>query len=110
MNIIDLATGWFEIVDIPTFNLNDVTAGNDEYTDKSSARVSQPFNNTWLCRYTHPQTVVFDNGSEFKQELTPLLKNFGIKPVLTSIKKPQANDLTEILHQVTRWVKISWLD
>ena len=46
MTMIDLATGWFEIVEIPTFDLDEVTAGNDEYIDKSSARVRHLFNNT----------------------------------------------------------------
>ena len=73
MTMIDPTTGWFDIVKILTFDLNEVTAGNDEYIDKSSDRVSQLFNNTWLCRYTHTLKVVFDNGSEFKRDFTPLL-------------------------------------
>ena len=48
MKMIDLATGWFKIIEIPTFKLDEVTASNDEYIDKSSARVSRLFNNTWL--------------------------------------------------------------
>ena len=48
MTTIDLATGWFKIVQIPTFDLEEVTIGNDEYIDKSSDRVSQLFKNTWL--------------------------------------------------------------
>ena len=50
MTTIDLATGWFEIAEIPMFDLEEVTIGNDEYIDKSSARVSQFFNNTCLSR------------------------------------------------------------
>ena len=46
MMIIDPATGWFKIVQIPTFDLEEVTIGNDEYIDESSARVSHLFNNT----------------------------------------------------------------
>ena len=61
MTMIDPATDWFKIVEIPTFNLDDVTGGNDEYIDKSSVRVSQFFNNIWLCRYPRPRKVVFDN-------------------------------------------------
>ena len=40
MTMIELTTGWFEIVNIPTFDLEKVTIDNDEYIDKSSARVS----------------------------------------------------------------------
>ena len=50
VTMIDPATGWFKIVEIPTLDLNDLTDVNDEYIDKSSTGVSQLFNNTWLCR------------------------------------------------------------
>ena len=58
------------------------------------------FNNTWLCRYLRPRKVVFDNGSEFKLDFTPFLKDFYIKPILTSVKNPQANALVDLVHQV----------
>ena len=54
MMMFDPTTGWFNIVDIRTFELDEVTAGNDEYIDRSSARVSQLFNNTYIFRYPHP--------------------------------------------------------
>ena len=34
MTMIDPDTGWFEIFEIPTFDLEEVTIGNDEYIDK----------------------------------------------------------------------------
>ena len=43
---------------------------------------------------------MFDNGYEFKRYFTPFLKDFGIKPVLTSVKNPQANAPVEQVHQV----------
>ena len=43
---------------------------------------------------------MFDNISEFKQEFTPFLKAFDIKPVLTSVKKPQYNAPVERVHKV----------
>ena len=49
MTFIDTVTGWFEIVEVPP-------------NDKSSARVSLLFNQTWLCRYPRPKQVRFDNG------------------------------------------------
>ena len=91
----DPATGWFEIFKIPTFDLDGVTSGNDGYIDKLSTRVSHLFNSTCLCIYLRPHKVVFDNGSEFKEDFTPFLKDFDIKPVLTTIKNPQANALVE---------------
>ena len=48
MITIDPATVWFEIFDIPMFDLKEAAIGNDEYTDKSSARVIHLFNNKWI--------------------------------------------------------------
>ena len=98
--MIDPSTGWFDIVEIPKFDLEEVTLVNDKYIDKSSARVRQLFNNTWICRYPCPRKVVFDKSSEFKRDFTPLIKDFDIKSVLTLVKKPQSNNLVELLHQV----------
>ena len=58
------------------------------------------FNNTWICRFPCPQKVVFDNGYEFKQDFTNLLKDFDMKSVLTFVKNPQANAPVEKVHQV----------
>ena len=66
MTMIDPATGCFEIFEIPTFDLNEAMAGNDEYIDKSSDRFSHMFNNTWICRHQGPCKGVFDNGYNFK--------------------------------------------
>ena len=66
MMMIDPATGCFDIGEIPAHDLNEVTGGNHEYLDKSSARVRQLFNDKWLSIYPRPRKVVFDNGSEFK--------------------------------------------
>ena len=71
MTFMDPATDWFEIAGI---------------TDKTSARISQIFNNTWLSRYHGPRKVIFDNGNEFKKDFLPLLKDFSIKPTPTTIK------------------------
>ena len=43
---------------------------------------------------------MFDNVSDFKQDFTTLLKDFDIKPVLMTIKSPQANAPVERFHQV----------
>ena len=99
MKIIDPATGWFEIIEIRTFCLKEVVLGINEYIDKSSSRVVQMFNNTFLFKYPRPHKVVFDNRSEFKVNFTPLLKYFGIKPVLTSVKNPQSSAPLEWVHQ-----------
>ena len=84
MAMIDPAMGWSENVNIPTYNLDEVIGGNDEYKDKSSSRLRHLFNNKWLSRYLHPQKVVFDGGYEFKRDLTSLLKELDIEPILTT--------------------------
>ena len=100
MTTINHTTGWFEIVKIQTYNLDEVTGVNDEYIYKSSSRVRQLLKKTWLSRYLHPQKAVFDNGSEFKRDFTPLIKDYDITPILTKIKNPQANAPVERVHQV----------
>ena len=98
--MIDPTTGWIEIFEIPTFNLIEVTAGNDEYIDKSYTRVIQLVNNRWLFGYPLPRKVLFDNGSDFKWDFTPLLKDFDIKPILMSVKNPQDNAPVEQVQQL----------
>ena len=46
MKLIGPTTSCFKTVKIPTFDLSDLTACNDELIDKSPAKVSQMFNNT----------------------------------------------------------------
>ena len=43
---------------------------------------------------------MFDDGYDFKQGLTTLLKHFDNKTVLTTIKNPQTNSPVERVHQV----------
>ena len=102
MTFVDPATGWFEIAQVPLFSMDEVKANNVEYIDKTSARISQIFNQVWLSRYPRPVRVIFDNGSEFKKDFVPLLRDFDIKHVCTTIKNPQANAPVERIHQVVR--------
>ena len=73
-----------------------------EFIDKSSARISRLFDHIWLSRYPRPKEVIFDNGSEFKKDFIPLLKDWSIKPKITTIKNPQSNSPVERIHQVLR--------
>ena len=100
MMMIDPATGWFKIFEIPTYYLDEVMGRNDDNRYKLYIRFSQLFNSTWLSRYHRSHKLVFDNESEFKQDLTPLLNNFDIRPVLTTTKNLQANAPVERVHQV----------
>ena len=62
MTFINPCTGWFEIAQVPYLDIEEIKIGNKEYIDKTSARISQLLNNTWLSRYPRPNWVVFDNG------------------------------------------------
>ena len=62
--------------------------------------ISQSFNSTWMSRYLRPCRVVFDNCSESKRDLIPLLKDFDIKPVCTTVENSQENGPIERVHQV----------
>ena len=101
MTFVDPATGWFEIAEVPTYILHDDSKKDTrQHIDKTSARISQLFDQVWLSRYPRPKKVIFDNGSEFKKNFVPLLQDFAIKPKPTSIKNPQSNSPVERIHQV----------
>jgi len=100
MTFLDPATGWFEIAEVPYFDIDNVKNKNKTAIDKSSARISQIFNDVWLSRYPRPKKVIFDNGSEFKKDFVPLLQDFAIKPTCTTITNPQSNAPVKRIHQV----------
>ena len=100
MTMVAPATGWFEIAQVPYYSIDNIDNNSDNYIDKSSARISQLFNQFWLSRYPRPKEVVFDNGSEFKMHFMRLLKDFDIKPRPTTVENPQGNSLVERIHQV----------
>ena len=101
MTMIDPASGWFEIAEVPSIDIEELKSkGNHQLIDKTSRRISQVFNQVWLSRYPRPEKVIFDNGSEFKKDFLVLLKDFDIKPSLTTVKNPQGNSPVERIHQV----------
>ena len=75
MTFIDPSTGWFEIAKVLSI-------------DKMSSYISRLFNQTWLNRYPRSKRIRFDNGSEFKTDFTPLLKDFSVKLKTITIKNP----------------------
>jgi hypothetical protein len=86
LTMIDPATGWFEIVDIP---------------NKRADEVVQLLEFTWLSRYPWPTEVVMDKGSKFMAEVRDTLENqYGIKRKVISTRNPQANAMVERIHQV----------
>jgi transposase InsO family protein len=111
MTMVDPATGWVEIAEVPYYNIDDVKNNEQSYIDKSSARISRIFDQTWLSRYPRPKEIIFDNGSEFKMHFMTLLKDFDIKPKPTTVENPQGNSPVERIHQVVQnMIKTKQLD
>lgn len=112
MTMIDPATGWFEVVELPTTKVfrnskKKDEDGNyvnvevpDEIFDKTSASISRLFNKAWLSRYPRPKEVICDNGSEFKLHFVDLLRSYSITRKPTTSKNPQANAICERVHGV----------
>ena len=87
MTMIDPATGWFEIVNIP---------------NKRADEIANLLEYTWLTRYPWPTEVRMDRGKEFAGEVTAALKNeYGIALKIITTRNPQANSIIERIHQVT---------
>ena len=96
--------GWFEIVEVPSFIIEDIE--NKEFRElfeKSSVKISGLFDQTWLSRFSHPKKIIFDNGSEFKKDFVPLLKDWAIKPKCKTIQNPQSNSFKVLLKEFIRY-------
>jgi transposase InsO family protein len=78
--MIDPASGWFEVKDVPDFTAMSTQSAFDE---------------VWLSRYPQPEIIVFDGGSEFKQVFDEMRKNYGMKKRVTTAYNPQANGIIE---------------
>jgi hypothetical protein len=83
--MIDPATGWFEVKDVPNYTASSTQAAFDE---------------VWLSRYPRPEIIGFDGGSEFKQVFDEMHKNYGMKKRVTTEYNPQANWIIERVHLV----------
>jgi hypothetical protein len=85
VTMIDPATGWFEMVQIP---------------NKRADNIANIVEVTWLTRYPWPSQIVFDKGSEFMTEFTEMVKkDYQIKIKGIPTRNPQANAIIERVHQ-----------
>ena len=103
LTMIDPATGWFEIMELPNAECTYVRKGQEiieVIIDKSSATVSHLFNKSWLSCYPRSKNIIYDNGSEFKLHFEALCDSYGLKRKPTTIKNPQANAILERIHAV----------
>jgi hypothetical protein len=108
LTMIDPATSWFKIVELPKFKretsgskvTNKNTKEADMTIDKSSAQISNLVYKTWSSRYPQCCYLIYDNGSEFKLHFQALCNSYGIKHKPTSVKNPRANAILERIHAV----------
>ena len=85
LTMIDPATGWFEVVDVPKID---------------SSHCMDAFDDTWLSRYPRPEFLGYDNGSEFKAIFKEMVENYGMNKKPNTAFNPQSNGIVERVHQV----------
>ena len=79
--MIDPATGWFKIVEIP---------------NKQAGKIPNVLEMTWLTRHPWPTETIMDRGREFAAEVFAMIRDeCGINEKLITTCNPQANDKVE---------------
>ena len=86
LTMIDPATGWFEIAEIPI---------------KQADYIANILEQVWLTRYPWPTEIRMDRGSEFAAEVSEAItEEYGIERKLITTRNPQSNAIIERIHQV----------
>ena len=86
--MIDPATGWFEMRELP---------------DKNAITVANIVEQAWLTRYPWPQEMNFDKRTKFMAEFATMIKeDYGITKRGATVRNPQANLIIERIHQTIR--------
>ena len=104
LSIIDLATGWFEMVELPVISQVTEMDGKTSIKwtiDKSSAEVAMLFNQQWLSRYPRAKCITYDNGSEFKLHFEALCNSFRITRKPATVKKTHRRILSLNAYMVS---------
>jgi transposase InsO family protein len=84
--MIDPATGWFEIAEIPT---------------KQADFIANLLECHWLTRYPWPTEIRMDRGREFKAEVAAALKDeYGVTIKKITTRNLQSNSIIKWIHQV----------
>lgn len=85
VTMIDPATGWFEMREIP---------------NKEAFTIASLVEQTWFTRYPWPTQIIFDRGKEFMGEFARMVeKDYGVKRKPITTRNPQANSIIERIHQ-----------
>jgi hypothetical protein len=110
--MIDPATSWFEIVELPTVRVTVPKGGEGkkatcldhtkdaEIFDKTSVQTSNLVYKCWFSRYPCCCYMIYNDGSEFRLHFHDLCKTYGVKHKPTSIKNPQGDAILECMHAV----------
>jgi hypothetical protein len=110
--MINSASSWFKIVELPTVRVTVPKAGKGKkatctgYTeeaeifDKTSAQISNLVYKCWFSGYPCCQYLIYNNGREFKLHFHALYTTYGVKRKPTSIKNPTTNAILEHIHAV----------
>jgi putative transposase len=86
LTIIDVFTGWVEIIPIK---------------NKEASYITSLFIQEWLRRYPRPSRVIFDLGGEFDcRSFHTACLVWYIKPEPVTAKNPRANAIVERMHKV----------
>jgi len=74
---------------------------------KDAIRVAGVIYRDIFCRYGAPTSILTDQGSEFVSNLlTALCRSYGVKKLMTTLKKSSTNGLTERFNR-TMWHMLS---
>ena len=85
LTIIDLLTGWPEVILIP---------------NKSADTITKAFIRHYLPRHLCPWFILSDNGMEFKnQTFDRVTKDLGIERIFSALYHPQSNGKLETFHK-----------
>ena len=85
LTIIDLLTGWPEVIPIP---------------NKSANTITKAFIRHYLSRHVYPRFILSDTGTEFKNQIfDKVTKDLGIKRIFSAPYHPQNNGKLETFHK-----------
>ncbi len=112
LTMINPATSWFKIVELPTVRVRIPKAGigkkatctnytkDVEIFDKTSAQINNLVYKCWFSRYPCCRYLLQGNGIIFKLHFCTLCTTYGVKRKPTSIKNPTVNAILERIHAV----------
>ena len=68
--------------------------------DMNAETVIDALTHNWIAVYGVPEVITTDRGSQFSSQIfTQLLKNWGIRHIMTTAYHPESNGMVERLHR-----------